>query len=80
MSDERKYLVYGGYVVSQRDDEVHYVSPIQVAGLYGVDREKCIIVNSDRDLGIERGNFIELCPQKDGNYNLEERLKEGSEE
>ncbi len=64
----KKYLLVPGYVKSQYDDDMHYISPVQLKNLYGVPMNECLI-HSPRSM---RGSadLIELTPQSNGDYTL----------
>jgi len=72
----KKYLVIGGYVISQSDKEKHYVSAHRLCELYGIKQEDCDLVNefkkgystSYRDLA--KYDKI-LRPKNDGSYELD---------
>lgn len=64
--------------MSRFDRQRHYISPFQVAELFGVNPRECIFVSESTDVdvyGVPRGlkedDFIVLTPKRDGNYNLE---------
>ena len=71
MSNEKKYLVFEGYVFSKNDGQRHFINSNKLIYLYHVKRSECIIARRPfeqyRDLGL-----IQLRPRYDGNYKLEE--------
>lgn len=67
---EKRYLVIGGKVFS-KDREIHYVSPRQLADLYGVPLNECLLAESNGDsklMGLDGSRFIILRPRNDGRY------------
>jgi hypothetical protein len=72
-----KYLVIGGNVRSQSDDQSHYVPAHKLLQLYGLKFDprfvKTAIDDTDDTLrGLDLKNFIVLRPRFDGNYGLNE--------
>ena len=73
-----KYVICPGKVTSKTDGQRHYVGPMQLMRLYGVDPRECEIhepaswwtasdyrMAEERQLGLPR-----LGPRYDGNYEL----------
>ena len=76
-----EYLIYGGFVKSQNDGDIHNISPKQVAELYGVEDKCCKLVYGFKDtMGINKKNYISLAPREDGDYNLYHRIEEWEKE
>ena len=69
---KKKYLCIAGEVISKYDGQKHFISAYRLADLYGVDRRECIYTNenSEKLLGRDVSNFIQLRPRFDGNYTL----------
>jgi hypothetical protein len=65
----KKYIVIGGYIVSKKDNDRHYVGPMELIKLYGVDPKECILVNQEYDPRTYK-DLIELRPRYDGDYIL----------
>ena len=73
-----KYAVYPGYVTSKSDGDRHYIGPMQLISLYGVDGRECIICEPSSQWGAydyQRAaqqclGLIPLKPQYNGNYSL----------
>ena len=61
----RKYVLCPGYVRSQFDKDEHYINEKQLAHLYGVKLEDCML-----DTGKTRtdNSVIYLRPRYDGDY------------
>ena len=70
----KKYLCFGGDVMSESDGERHYIAPTRLPSLYGVPSSECVFVCIySRDLKAETGaykNLIHLHPMCDGDYTL----------
>ena len=74
-----KYLVFGGHVISQSDDDIHYISARKLVELYRVPINECVLIDESNPrsakksllltLGLKK-NFIVLRPKFDGNYTL----------
>lgn len=74
-----KYLIIGGSVRSKNDLELHYVNPMELVSLYGVDKKECILFNGDDDYKLRayrKEDFIVLMPREDGNYILEDGVED----
>lgn len=64
-----KYLVVGGYARSQHDGDIHFISPVALCRLYGVDTKECLLIwNIDTLLGMDLSKYIILRPRSDGKY------------
>lgn len=79
MTRARRYLLCPGPVISRVDRDWHYIGARQLAALYGVRMDECLIlpeyfVNPVEwgrlQAGVERGELIELRPNGKGNYRL----------
>lgn len=69
---EHKYLVIGGYVIAS-DGDKHYINPIQLCLLYGLDpNTHNIVLRGDerKAIGFD-DTWIRLYPQSSGNYKLD---------
>lgn len=67
----KKYLICPGVVKSISDGDLHFISASRLIDLYQVDRNDCIIVDSENSArGIRWEDFIVLRPRTDGNYEL----------
>lgn len=79
-SSVKKYLVFGDMVFGRKDKDLHYVPAIEVARLYKVNINSCILIdrkNEDMKLkGLDTSKYIKLYPQYDGNYDLRRLLNE----
>lgn len=74
-----RYLVIGRHVFSITDGQRHFVNCVQLAGLYGVDTQECVLVNQHADTleareravgGLHIQDYIVLEPREDGDYSL----------
>ena len=78
----KKYLVWGGHVISKNDKQMHYVPGHKVASLYKVPPSECIIIDGFdagsihrvSQLRRTRPDLIVLYPRDDGNYDLEDEI------
>lgn len=69
-----KYLLQPGWVVSSTDQQDHYVDFRQLAWLYGVPLDECVI-ETERNVRLgwkSPEGLIALRPRYDGNYKLKE--------
>lgn len=78
-----RYLLFPGYVTSRTDRQRHHVSAPQLAALYGVRWDDCLIFPMGRSLDdqqrrndlherVARGELTALHPRMSGNYALPE--------
>lgn len=61
----KKYVLCPGYVVSGFDNKEHYISEIELADLYGVRLQDCILETSEV---ITDASVIYLRPRANGDY------------
>ena len=61
----RKYVLCPGYVVSQFDGQEHYVSDRELADLYGVKLQDCML---ETDRIRTDDSVIYLRPRSNGDY------------
>jgi len=78
-----KFLVFGGHTLD-RDRKIRYLAASQVAKLYGLDPNAPNVELAD-DRHIERysnydKSWIRLFPRSDGNYKLDLKEKEESQD
>lgn len=66
----KKYIVYGGYIISKYDKKEHYIPPRKVAQLFKVKLKECILVRNANELKGLVGKYIVLKPQNNGKYDL----------
>lgn len=52
----KKYLVIPGIVTSQSDGDRHYIGPMNLIELYGVNPDECLILNDHYE---NRANLLE---------------------
>ena len=67
----KKYIVYGGYVKSKNDGQIHYIDSLTVCRLYKVSPAECIFPDREIEASREHGKYKELYPRSDGEYNLD---------
>ena len=73
-----KYVICPGKVISKTDGQLHYIGPMQLMRLYGVDPRECEIhepapywTKSHYRLAEERQRGLQrLRPSSHGNYEL----------
>lgn len=46
--DEKKYLLWPGYVKSKVDGDEHFIGAARLAQLHGVDLRECLVVPYER--------------------------------
>lgn len=69
----KKYALYPGYVLSESDGEIHFISAMQLTELYGIDIKKCIVIDYNKPetyAGINLSEYILLGSRRGGNYEL----------
>jgi hypothetical protein len=82
-----RYLLRPGRVTSATDGGQNYVGASELAALYGVRRDECLVLADGSGFEysrfrqqvlarVERGELIELRPRYDGNYALPTAHKE----
>lgn len=68
------YVLFPGKIVSKIDHDLHYVSAVQLARLYGIDFSQCKVVYADRNGSVKgyrkQPGDVELRPREDGDYRL----------
>ncbi len=66
----KRFLVLPGWVKSQNDGDLHFITFDQLCWLYGVDAAEC--VNADSIGQMKRANtgLYRLEPRRDGQYDL----------
>ena len=71
----KKYVCYGGNIVSKHDHQEHFISAHQVAQLYKVNPDECYFVHYPQEeswKGFDFSGLIALYPRSSGDYNLPE--------
>ncbi len=69
--EQQQIMLCPGRIKSKNDGDWHYISARQLADLYGVDFNKCKVLNdrlSDRAVHRPSEKYIYLQPMADGNY------------
>lgn len=67
----KKFALHPGWVRSQSDGDMHYISAAQLAGLYGIHHNEYIIWDPERRetyFGRTWMDYIHLFVKSDGNY------------
>lgn len=64
-----KYNCIGGNVISQYDDQMHYIPAHRLPELYGVNPRECVYESRQE-------NLILLTPINNGDYTLPTKSKE----
>lgn len=76
MNTKLKIVVHGGYVQSNNDCQIHYITPRQLCNLYGlnINASNIIIVEDYRPTKVShsafRRGYIHIYPRQDGKYSL----------
>lgn len=82
--NHHRYLLCPGSVISRTDGDRHHITAVQLARLYGVSMDDCIVLSSDWSgpsgerrrnelrARADSGDLIALHPRYDGNYSLPE--------
>ena len=68
--NEKKYCVFGGYVRSNQDKDIHYVSGRELIKLYGLNQKECAIAPAEKLFWKMPKDLIALGVRADGNYTL----------
>lgn len=73
---DKKYLIIGGYIISETDRQTHYVNAHTLRRLYNLPLNKCFLAESHDKILIENALHLEpkltiLRPRYNGNYTLE---------
>lgn len=74
----KQYICYSGFVKSNSDGDVHYISASRVAQLYRLNPNDCIFIDSPSDLEHKTRGYTattlakmtRLWPQGSGDYEL----------
>lgn len=72
----KKYICFGGYVVSKNDGQMHYIPPEKLPKLYGVPINECILIgidkqSQDRLQELDTEKYKRLFPKGNGDYTLD---------
>ena len=68
----KRYIVLGGPVRSQRDNDLHYVDASRLAALYGLNPAECYLVEQGTVSWLRMPKDLPvLGPRYDGHYELE---------
>lgn len=80
MIENKKYIVWPGYVRSRTDGDKHYIGAQQLMMLYGVPQHDCVIAppiaDQSRQAAMRRkildgiDGLVHLRPRQNGNYQL----------
>ena len=69
--DGKKYLLYPGLLRNKEDGQYYYINAKQLAELYGVSLEECVIAGSTASAGFDNIMALQaLRPQYNGDYSL----------
>ncbi len=66
----KRYVLAPGRVISKTDGQRHHITAAQLARLYGVSLDQCLIYRSSRVAGTLRAGLPILTPRADGDYRL----------
>ena len=72
---QKDKIVYGGYVKSKSDGDIHYISAYKLLKLYKLKPTECILIDEWEDVEEKlRSYFIGgmkwYRPRQDGNYEV----------
>ena len=78
MIENKKYLIWPGYVRSQHDGQLHYITAPELIRLYGVAPHDCVVMPMEDSAAAANRrkqlaslhNLVPLHPRGDGNYQL----------
>lgn len=72
-----RYAIYPGWVRSKNDGQDHFITASELAHLYGVRLDQCIVIEHDdylkswrRELIARASQLPGLWPRSDGDYTL----------
>jgi len=68
----KKYALHAGEVLSKNDDDMHYVSAIELARLYKLKPNEWVEWGKPYCYGKKYEDYIHLYPRFDGDYNIKE--------
>jgi fatty acid desaturase len=63
--DSKKHAIHPGYVKSQTDGDIHWITYSQLVRLYGLDPNDCV---QWVPFGMNHRYYHHLYPRRDGNY------------
>lgn len=69
----KKYIVYGDFIISRTDGQMHYITAYTTMRLYGLNERECILIDRDRldkARELDTSKFISLYPDYAGKYEL----------
>jgi len=69
----KKYAIHPDFVTSNYDGDRHYISFQQLARLYGVNPQDCIVWDASRPdtfRGRRYGDYTHLYTRQDGDYKI----------
>ena len=64
----KKYLLMPGIIKSVNDGDHHFITRLQLLGLYGVHERECIIYEPGKIHPNVYAKLIKLYPREDGKY------------
>lgn len=72
------FVLYPGFIASRSDEDIHYITYLQLINLYKLDRRKCINAKVIRGIPKEKKGYIHLKPRFFGDYieHLNTKIKE----
>ncbi|MBL7141786.1 hypothetical protein ISS21_01675 [Patescibacteria group bacterium] len=68
--EDKRYICFGGRVISRHDRDIHFVSAYRVAELYGLNPNECYFANEEEPAtyyGLPK-DLPKFFPRGDGNY------------
>ena len=72
--ERRKYALHPGYITSKNDGDRHFISARQLARLYGVKIEECVVWGPEYRPGEwRREDYVHFYPRYDGDYKTPNR-------
>ena len=71
-----KYALHPGFVGSKSDNDIHYITALELVRLYRIPIKECIVTTCTLGSSLKYPiGIIHLHPRKDGNYVLEDKRK-----
>ncbi len=67
----KRYVLHPGEVISKTDGDIHYISALKLAALYGVDYRLCYVKEDSKPISLDRHNwdeYMHLYPRYKGDY------------
>jgi hypothetical protein len=74
--EKLKFVICPGYIFNRTDAQRHFISAHQLAALYKVNLNKCIVIHENEINSYQWPEYILLGPSHIGNYSIDNAIEE----